>query len=270
MKTQNLKFDPINMRYADTGTGTPVVLLHGYLESLKIWYPFADILSENNRVICPDLPGHGYSGIIQSVHTMELMASYIKKLLDRLSVDSCILAGHSMGGYVALAFAEKYPEYLKGLVLFHSVPFADTDDKKINRDREIDLVWGGKKKLLITSNIPKGFSDTNLVRLKTQISKAKKIGRNTPDAGIVALLKGMKCRPDRTAVISECPVPIMWILGRKDNYINFDQVHQRAVSLGKNLQMVTLENSGHMGFIEEPERSLEVLKEFIDQCVSGS
>lgn len=268
MKTKNLKIESVTMRYADSGTGVPVVLLHGYLESLKIWYPFADRLSENYRVISPDLPGHGYSGIIQSVHTMELMAAYIKKLLDRLAVNGCIMIGHSMGGYVALAFAEKYPEYLKGLVLFHSVPFADSDDKKNNRDREIDLVWRGKKKLLINTNVPKGFADMNLIRLKSQISKAKKIGRNTPDAGIVALLEGMKSRPDRTEVILNCPVPSLWILGRKDNYINYEQVHQKAADLDKNLQLVVLDNSGHMGFIEEPELSFKVVNDFIARCVS--
>ncbi len=266
MKIKKVKINNISLQFCDEGNGTPVIMLHGYLESLKIWKFFARQLSQFCRVICPDIPGHGHSGIIQSVHSMELIAEYIKKLLDELSLESCILIGHSMGGYVALAFAEKYPEYLKGLVLFHSVPFSDTEDKKANRDREIDMVWQGKKKLLINTNIPKGFADMNLQRLKTEISKAKKIGRNTPDAGIVALLEGMKQRPDRTAVITGCTVPFLWILGRKDNYIVFSQVYQRIKPLIDDQQLAVLDNSGHMGFIEEPQRSLEILKDFLGLC----
>lgn len=267
MKTRKAKLDPITLRFIDEGTGTPVLLLHGYLESHKIWFPFAEKLSKTCRVICPDIPGHGSSEIIQSVHTMELMASYVKKLLDKLSVKNCILIGHSMGGYVALAFAEKYPEYLKGLVLFHSVPFADTDDKKINRDKEIDLIWQGKKRMLINTNIPKAFADMNLIRFKKEIAKAKRIGRNNPDAGIVALLEGMKQRPDRTTVVSHCKMPFLWILGRKDNYINFEQVYKKIIDIKNVHQILVLDNSGHMGFIEEAETSLEALRKFIAQCV---
>ena len=202
METKNLNILNTEVRYFDEGTGTPVILLHGYLESLEIWNPFTEKLSKTFRVICPDLPGHGHSGIIGSTHTMDLMALIIRELLIKLSVDKCVIIGHSMGGYVTLAFAENYPAHMKGYSLFHSVPFPDTEEKKYNRNREIELVRQGKKELLINTNIPKGFADHNLDRLKPEVERAKKIGRKTPDAGIIAMLEGMKCRPNRSAVIS--------------------------------------------------------------------
>ena len=265
MKIKNLNINHIKIRYSDEGQGFPVVLLHGYLESLEIWQAFAEMLAKKNRVIYPDLPGHGISGIAGPVHSMELMAAYVKELLDHLCLESCILIGHSMGGYVALAFAEKYPEYLKGLSLFHSVPFADTEEKKKNRDREIELVSNGKKELLINTNIPKGFADDNLDRLKAFVDKAKEIGRATQDEGVIAALRGMKERPDRLNVISACNVPFLWILGRKDNYINFEPFIA-GINPEKYGQLEVLNHSGHMGFIEEPEKSHEVIKKFIDQC----
>jgi pimeloyl-ACP methyl ester carboxylesterase len=262
MVTKTLKIDNVTIRYSDTGSGTPVLLLHGYLESLEIWFPFARKLAEGCRVICPDIPGHGRSGIASGVHDMDLMASFIKKFLDKISVQKCIMIGHSMGGYIALAFAEKYPGNLLAFSLFHSAPFADNEGKKINRDREIELVKKGRKDLLVNTNIPKEFADINLDRLKKEVKFAKKLARNNPDFGIIALLSGMKERPDRTSVITDPPVPFLWILGKKDNYINYDQLCSR-IDTGKTGELFVLEQSGHMGFIEEPELSLAKLREFI-------
>lgn len=265
MKTKILRINNVDIRYTDEGDGITVVLLHGYLESLEIWNSFAKRLSDFYRIICPDIPGHGLSGIAGSIHTMESMAFFIKELLMRLSIDKCILVGHSMGGYISLAFADKYPDYLKGLVLFHSAPFADTKEKKVNRDREIELIRQRKKELLVNTNIPKSFANDNLIRLSTSVEMAKQIAGNNPDKGIIALLEGMKQRPDRSTVIKQCPVPFLWILGRKDNYIFFEQI-QKRIQLGEQGQKMVLENSGHMGFVEEPEISLEALRKFIGQC----
>jgi pimeloyl-ACP methyl ester carboxylesterase len=175
------------------------------------------------------------------------------------------MSGHSMGGYIALAFAAEFPRYLKGFSLFHSTPFADTKDKKVNRDREIELLKQGKKELIVNANIPKAFADKNSERLKKEIKLAKKIARNTPDYGIISLLKGMKERSDMTSVILNSEVPFLWILGKQDNYIQYDQIFA-SLDTGSRGELFVLENSGHMGFIEEPELSLGRLKEFINTC----
>jgi pimeloyl-ACP methyl ester carboxylesterase len=253
------------VRYKDEGYGVPMVLLHGYLESLDIWESFANRLAGNYRVIRPDIPGHGKSGLMGSVHTMQLMAESVKALLDKLSVNKCILIGHSMGGYITMAFVDAYPERLMGFSLFHSTPYADTDEKKTNRDREIDLVKKGKKDLIVHTNIPKSFANENIDKLKIEITRAIEIGRKTPDEGIIALLEGMKQRSDRSEVILKSHVPLLWIFGRKDNYINFEQAFDNA-RINNNSEKIILENSGHMGFIEEPEKSLQGIQSFIKKC----
>lgn len=239
----------------------PFVLLHGYLESLKIWDAFADKLKNHYRTISIDLPGHGGSGVIAPVHTMELMAECVLAVLDTLAVKKILLAGHSMGGYVALALADLYPERLEGLCLFHSTPFADTEEKKANRDRESAAVKKGKKEIIFQVNIPKGFADDNLHKYHAEVERAREIAFGTPDEGIVAALQGMKERPDRSRILSHSQVPVLWILGRKDNYISYEAAIQQSI-LNEKGRLLTLDGAGHMGFIEEPETALKGILSF--------
>ncbi len=107
------------------GKGEVIMLIHGYLETSEIWNSFAKRLSENFRIILVDLPGHGRSDNADEVLTMDLMATVLAKLLENLDIKKVFLTGHSLGGYITLAFAELYPEMLSGYCLFHSHPFAD-------------------------------------------------------------------------------------------------------------------------------------------------
>lgn len=254
-----------DIKITDEGKGIPVVLLHGYLESSEIWQTFSEKLKNYFRIFRIDLPGHGESGIIDSIHSMDLMAHAVSFVLDAHFIEKCIMIGHSMGGYVTLAFADNYPERLLGFCLFHSSPFADTDEKKQNRDREIDMVKSGKKDLLFKNNVPKGFANDNLQRLKGKVNQALEIAQKTPEDGIVAILKGMKIRPDRVGVILKSEIPFLWILGTKDNYIHFDAIRPR-IGLNSRGELFVLENSGHMGFIEEPEKSLQKIISFVNIC----
>jgi pimeloyl-ACP methyl ester carboxylesterase len=125
--------------YAESGKGKTLVFLHGVTESSKIWDSFREQLSDSFRVIVIDLAGHGKSECVDTIHTMELQAEVVYEVLRKCKVKSCVMIGHSMGGYVTLAFADKYPEMLKGLCLFHSHPYPDTADDRKNRSRTIEI-----------------------------------------------------------------------------------------------------------------------------------
>ena len=128
------------LHYSLQGKGKTIVLLHGFMESLNLWKYFTRRLSSGFRVLSIDLPGHGLSENIRKVHSMELMADTVNAVLKELGIASCHMVGHSMGGYVSLAFAERYPRKLKGLTLFHSHAMADSAEARKNRDRAIKLV----------------------------------------------------------------------------------------------------------------------------------
>jgi pimeloyl-ACP methyl ester carboxylesterase len=257
-----IPFANINIRFSDKGSGTAVVLLHGYLESLDIWNGFAEKIQEGLRIIRPDLPGHGMSGIAGEVHGMELLAESVIAVLDHLGIDKCFIIGHSMGGYSGLAFLEHYPNRLHGLCLLHSHPFPDTSQVMRNRCREIVLVNQGRKELISKINIPKAFAPGNVDPLKSEVEMAIKIAVATPGEGIIACLNGMMKRPSRENILGGSTVPAMLVAGKHDNYISWEEVAKK-IRLPEGAEMVTMENSGHMGFLEEPDITAKAITDFI-------
>jgi len=253
-----------DVTYKDTGKGRCMVLLHGYLESGDIWNGFAERFEDRYRVIVPDLPGHGKSETRGKVHTMEDLAGAVKAILDHEETGKIFLVGHSMGGYVTMAFVELFPEMVAGYSLFHSTCFADTEEKKKNRKREISLVLCGKKGQIINVNIPKGFANEHAEKLHLHVERAKKIALANPDEGIVAMLNGMMGRSDRTHVLQDPSLPKLLIGGMKDNYIPVE-VFEKLSRLAPEAVLLRLEESGHMGFVEEPGKAAEAIASMMEK-----
>ncbi|MEG1623172.1 MAG: alpha/beta hydrolase, partial [Alistipes sp.] len=239
-----------------------VVLLHGYLESLLVWDDFIPLLYKQVRVITLDLPGHGISEVKGEIHTMDYLAEVVKEALDVLGVGRCTLIGHSMGGYVALAFCEKYPERLEGLVLLSSTPNPDSEEKKSNRQREIALIRAGKKELIARTAPEVGFAVDNRPRMTEAIEDLVEQAFLTEDAGIIAILNGMATRKDENEMFRNAPVRELFIFGRKDEYIPAVVAEALAASHPQ-AQVVWLGNSGHMGFIEEPQATAQAILDFV-------
>lgn len=259
---KSVPFHSSSVHFDDLGSGKVIVLLHGYLETMDIWGEFARKLAKTYRVITIDIPGHGKSGKVNEVHDMDLMADAVNTVLTFLRVEKCFMVGHSMGGYVTLSFMAKYRYKLYGISLFHSTPFADSDEKKANRDREIALIKDCKKDILFNTNIPKGFATDNLEKFANDVTRAKAIGAQNNEEGIIALLEGMKIRADRQNMLKETGLPVLFILGKKDNYIPYDLMYSVAQRTATG-EILTLENSGHMGFVEEPELCINTLNSFV-------
>src|SRR5664280_1195443 len=250
------------IHYTDSGEGAIIVLLHGYLESSEVWNGFSGKLALSFRVISVDLPGCGLSDVFGEVHSMEFMAMAIKELFDHLGIIKVFLTGHSLGGYVALAFLELFPDLLSGYCLFHSQPFADTPAAIEKRKREIEIVKMGKKNLMYPDNVVRMFASSNLEKFAKELQRSKDIASRIPEGGIIAVLNGMMIRPSRLSLMEQGKVPCLWILGTMDNYIPCELIQTR-VNLPSNAKTVILSNSGHMGFIEERENSLKAIADFV-------
>jgi len=246
--------------YLKAGNGPAIILLHGYLETKEIWTDFAKDLSKDFEVIIPDLSGHGESVLIDNNLTVEKMATGVKKVLDNENIKQCFLVGHSMGGYVALAFLDLYPEFLSALSLFHSSPYPDTDEKRKNRDREINIIRQGKKSQVYTAHFPKTFAPENVEKFQKEIEQMKERAKKMSDEGIIAALEAMKKRPDRSGLLQKTDIPIQYIIGEKDNFIPMSILEK--LKLPENSELVVLENSGHNGFIEEKKNALEAVGGF--------
>ena len=268
MAQKKIKFKETEVVYSDHGEGRCVVLLHGYLERGEVWEGFTKQFPGGIRFIIPDLPGHGDSGCWGQVHSMDDLAEAVKAILDAEGIRRIFLAGHSMGGYVTMAFAHLFPEYLSAYALVHSTPFADTEEKRENRDREISLVLCGKKRQIVLVNIPKAFATDNRENMSGEIELLKNMAMGSPDEGMVALLNGMKERPDRSTILQDPGLPLLLIGGMKDNYIPVE-VFEKLVALAPHARVLRLENSGHQGFMEETGHVVRAFTGFLES-IEGS
>lgn len=247
------------MHIADTEKGDKcVVLLHGYMESMVIWDEFVYLLRDHVRVVTLDLPGHGVSIVAGEVHTMEYLAECVALTMEALGIARYSVVGHSMGGYVALAMCELYADRLDSVVLLSSTTSADTQEKCERRRREIELIKAGKKNMLARLVPHAGFAPQNAKRLADRIEDVEELVMITEDEGVMAILAGMIERKDRDDVLRKSPVPHMLIFGKWDAYIPLDVAEQLATQHPE-ARVVWLENSGHMGFYEEPERCAEAI-----------
>ncbi len=235
-----------------------VVLLHGYMESMMVWESFVPLLYKECRVVTLDIPGHGISIVEGEEHSMEFLARVICAGLKAIGVNKCTLVGHSMGGYVALAMCELHPEMVEGLVMLHSTPIAASEENKIKRTREIALIKAGKKEALAQVAPAAGFAPHNRTRLKDYVADLREIVYITEDEGIIALLNGMMKRKEQGDMMRSLNAAQLFIMGRHDEYIPSD-VAERVVAEHPQAEVVWLENSGHMGFWEEPKATAEAI-----------
>lgn len=257
------------LRISDTEKNSPcIVLLHGYLESLDIWDEFSAYLSRLYRVITLDLPGHGISQVHGEVHSMEFLADVLHGVLQKQGVERCFVVGHSMGGYVAEAFAAKYPEQLLGLVLFHSTPNTDTEQKRANRLREIQMIQADKKELIASLFAANCFAEENHKRMREVIEEFEEQITLHENEGVIALLKGMMARADQNEMLRKLNVPQLFVFGRQDQFIPLETA-EKIIQDHPQAQVAWLEHSAHAGFLEEPERSAQILADFIDGITGG-
>ncbi|PLS08575.1 alpha/beta fold hydrolase [Neobacillus cucumis] len=256
MKSISLKDSTIT--YIDKGAGKPIVLLHGFCGSSKYWSEVIPVLSENFRVIAPDLPGHGGSTMAQENNTISDLADIIKELTDKLNVGQVTMFGHSLGGYITLAFAEKYSDSLNGFSLVHSTAFPDSEEAKKGRTTNMEKVKQEGIKPLIDGLVPKLFSPDHLE--ESYVETAKEIGYQTPPQGAIQTLHAMKERPDRNYVLESSSIPVLLIAGEQDQIIPAE----KTFSVSKaNIKQTIIKDSGHMSMYEKPADLIEAIKGFV-------
>ena len=234
-------------------------MLHGFLENQQMWHDMIPELTKKYRVITVDLLGHGQTECLGYVHEMEDQADMIHDVLTRLRIRKAVFIGHSMGGYIALAFAELYPDFMKGLLLMNSTSFADSDERKTNRDRAIKAV---KKDYatFVRLSIANLFSEDNRTHLSDEIESVKLEALKTPLQGIVAALEGMKIRKDREVLLHFGPYPKLLILGEKDPVLNYNE--NKIQVENTNAELVTFAD-GHMSHIENRTEIIAIIGAFL-------
>lgn len=247
------------------GEGLDVVLLHGFCEDSSIWEDVARALvSGGFRVHLIDLPGYGESEVLPAC-SMEAMAEKVQGVVEQLGIQHCILIGHSMGGYVSMAFAERWPDYLKGLGLVHSHPFADKPERRAPRLKSAEFIRSNGHHAyvaqLIPNLFPADFAAENEELVTRLIEKAKTYA---PEA-IIGSLEAMAARPNRAEVLSSLTCPVLFIVGDQDTAIPNDQsLEQLPLPVIASVHL--LEDIGHMSMFEAPEKVEAIVREFAELC----
>lgn len=260
--------------YRTVGKGKPVLLIHGFAEDGEVWKNQIEFLKQHCYLIIPDLPGSGKSEMINDM-SIEGMSEMIKALLEfelkfplilsRAEGQGAegVLIGHSMGGYISLAIAEKYPQMLSSIALVHSSAFADSEEKKANRLKSVEFIKKNGAfeflKAVITDLFSETYAASNPEIIDTQIEKSKAFA----DEAIIAYYQAMINRPDRTAVLKNFGKPIMFIIGQHDKAVPFEQSMQQCYEPDLS-HIHILRNTAHMGMFEEADKVNKAILQFIN------
>lgn len=256
----------LTIAYKEQGSGVPIVLLHGNCGSSGYFDRVAPLLAAKHRVIAPDLRGHGGSSAPEGVYAMETLAEDVRVLLDKLELERVYLFGHSLGGYVALAFAEKYGERLKGFGLLHSTAYPDDEAARAGRDRTVRRLSEEGIAPYIDELVPKLFAPEHRQTMPEAVEHAKRIGYGTSVRGAIGVALGMKERPDRRHVLASAGVPALLLAGKQDGIV---APERRFPVRGPRIAAVELDGCGHMGMLEAPEPFARAVADFVAACEQG-
>ncbi len=250
---EKIQVNNITLAFERRGKGTPLVLLHGYPLDHHVWDFVAPFLENGFDLIMPDLRGFGESTISDANYTIDTFASDIAGLLDHLGIKKTAIAGHSMGGYIALAFTKWHFDRVSGLGLVSTQTLADPPDRKEGRYKSAADVGENGIGGVVDTMAPKFTPDENL-----QLSSREIMERQKPGAFIGAL-KAMAERMDTTSLISSINFPLVVIHGDKDNLISIDRARE-VKSLVPNAHLIELQNVGHLPMMEAVQETAEALK----------
>jgi pimeloyl-ACP methyl ester carboxylesterase len=269
MEEKEISWQGKKIFYRTAGRGEPVLLLHGFGEDGNIWQKQAEVLKEKYFLIIPDIPGSGKSELIEGAN-IETYAEIIKEILDTESsqfsrhggTEGVCIIGHSMGGYITLAFAEKYPQYLKSFGLFHSSAFSDSDEKKQTRAKAIEFIKENGAYTFLKTSTPGLFTEAFNKTNTNAVNELIETGKNFTEAALIQYYRAMIERPDRTEVLHNVSKPVLFIMGEYDNAVplqsSLKQCYLPIVS-----HVHILRSSAHMGMWEEADTANEILSGFL-------
>ena len=284
---KNFSYQNTNIAYRIEGRGKPVVLLHGFGEDSHIWNDQITYLKDHCLLIIPDLPGSGKSSLMSrelAVRSVESIskttpdstlqtpdylsivdyADCIHALLTHEKISSCTMLGHSMGGYITLAFAKKYPDQLHSFGLVHSTAYADSDEKKKNRERGIVLIEEYGACSFLKTTIPNLFGAAFKEEHPEKVEELVVASQQFSKEALQQYYRAMMNRPDATDVLKSNRLPILFVIGTEDVAAPMDDMLQQS-RLPLNPYIHVLQNIGHMGMWEAKDQMNELLLAFINK-----
>lgn len=257
-----MTLNSINLRHTDVGQGLPLVFVHGFPLSRGVWQKQIEALRSSYRVIVPDLRGFGDSESQPGPTTMAQCAADLRALLQQLTTGPVVLIGHSMGGYVALAFARQFPEMLRGLVLVGTKAGPDTVEAAAGRRAVAEKVKAEGVQVVVEAMAPKMLAAGN--QDARMVAQVRSFMATSKPAGVIGALLGMAERPDATALLAQIAVPTLVITGADDTLIPPAESERLAQAI-RGAQLKVIPQAGHLVAFEQPGEFNHVLKEWLNR-----
>jgi len=258
-----LKFRDKDLFYSVSGAGPALVFVHGFGEDSRVWDEFTAPFKKDHQVVSLDLPGAGQSPAIPGI-TIEGMAEAVRAVVEELRISQLVLTGHSMGGYVCLAYAEKWPDSLRALCMFHSQPYADSEEKKIGRLKSREFVGMHGAAPYVSQLVPGLFAPAFARERPEVVQRLIGWASAYPAEGIIAALDAMRLRPDRSDVLRNAAWPVLFFIGLEDGAIPAD-ASKKQTTLPPVASIHYLEGVGHMGMLEAREEVQGIFGRFLEE-----
>jgi len=254
----------IRIAYDDHGAGQPILFLHAFPLNRSMWDEQVKALLDENRfrLVAPDWRGFGESDITSEISTMEMFADDLAALMDSLGIDTAILCGLSMGGYVAFAFLRKYPQRLSGLILADTRPGADTAEGRANRENVATLTESEGTSAIADLQLPKLISDYTRQHFPLVALRIRQMIEAATSQGIAAASRGMALRADSSDLLSAITCPTLVLAGEHDVLIPADIARDYAAKI-PGAQFVVIPGAGHLSNLEQPQAFLQALNGFL-------
>lgn len=255
------------IEYDETGQGSPVVLLHAFPLSRAMWRPQVEALSDDYRIITPDLRGFGGSSPFDGEPSIERMADDIAALLDYLGIsEPVVLGGLSMGGYVALNFVRKYPQRLRALILADTRAEPDTAEGKAKRNEMIQLAETEHAAGIIEKMLPNLTGATTRESRADVVNEVKRIATAQSDAGIINGLRALRDRADAEPWLNNIDVPALIVFGEEDTITPLSMAEKLRDNIRQS-QLVTIPAAGHLSNLEQPKLFTAAVRQFLQEIV---
>lgn len=270
--TKQLRINAGVLTYECIGKGLPIMLVHGFGEDGYVWNEIATSLSNDYQIITPHLSG-SYLSPIENLSlvdniTMESMAEDLNKILEAESIEQVVMMGHSMGGYITLAFAEKYDHKIRAFGLIHSTSYADSDAKKEARLKSIEFLKNNSTKSFLEVAAPNLFGEKYKARFPEKIQELIERASQITEASMIAYLRAMRKRKDRTDILKTTSKPVFFCIGMQDNAVSPEDAITQS-KIPRKSQTLILEESGHQGMMEEPKKLFQAMNNFLNKVTSN-
>lgn len=258
-----IKVRGLEMAYEDTGgNGVPLLLIHGFPLDRTLWSAQIKNLADVARVIAPDLRGFGESKMPGDAITMDTYADDLRALLDALGVKSAVIAGLSMGGYIAFAFYRQYAARVRALILANTKAGADSPEGKKARDDNAALAREKGVAEIAERMLPKMFTPKTIAEKTDVANSVRAMMSRQPVAGVVSALMAMRDRPDSTPTLAQISVPTLIITGAEDNLIPPKESELMRDGI-RGARLVMLPGAAHLSNVEQPDAFNQAVREFL-------